>query len=156
MEDDFFDDVRQHLKRLDKRTGKHSIIPIILNLGISKASAAKYFEGKDSICRATVYNLMNNQVPNIDREVEDILLEILKIATKQALKISLNYRKIHNLYAIESLNSAIRDSRDYLDRLNEQHDINFDNVLTESVEDDFMKGFIECIGGNNEEHKFKE
>jgi hypothetical protein len=148
--DKIYDDIRNNLKKLDKRGHmEHALVPLILNLGVSKSTVAKCFEDEEiTICRATVYNLFNSQCPSISISTENILKQILIKSTIHAVWISKNYRKMHKLYAIEGLNMAIKESKDYLQRIEPDIDIDFGGMFNKknNNENNFIEDYVQYMG----------
>ena len=113
-----FDDIRQKLKVYDRFKSKHPIIPILEKLGVKKETISKALIENDLVCRATAYNICNG-TSEVKKESERALLELLRMATIESIKISKNYRKIHKQSAISIINNGIREARIYLEQLNE-------------------------------------
>jgi hypothetical protein len=123
-----FDDIRQNLKRQDKRQMPHPIVPILLSLGVKKQTVTKYLMDEQVCSRGTGFNLMNGEVPKVSMQLEQHLLSVLKLSILQAIKVSKNYRQWHSLKAIESLHNNIISGKKYLESLNESIEIDFEGI----------------------------
>jgi hypothetical protein len=145
-EEPLFDDIRQNLKREDKRKTPHQIVQILLELGVQRQTVSKMLT-EEKICgRATGFNLMNGAVPTISRKLEQHLLVVLKKSLLEAIKISKSYRKWHTLKAIEQLNRGILAGKLYLEGLNESMEIDFQGIGdSEEIEGLEDSGWLRCI-----------
>jgi hypothetical protein len=141
-----FEDIRQKLKREDKRKTPHQIVQILLELGVQRQTVSKMLT-EEKICgRATGFNLMNGAVPTISRKQEQHLLLILKKSLLEAIAISKSYRKWHTLKAIEQLNRGILAGKLYLEGLNEPIQIDFQGIGdSEEIEGLEVSGWLRCI-----------
>ena len=123
-----FDDIRQNLKRQDKRQMPHPIVPILLSLGVKKQTVTKYLMDEQVCSRGTGFNLMNGEVPKVSMQLEQQLLYILKLSLEQGIKVSKNYRKLHTMKAIEHLNNGLISGKRYLESLDEPMEIDFQGL----------------------------
>lgn len=145
IDGDIFNDIRGHLKKVDKETGSLDIVEKINNFGLKTSTIVKIFEEKKVLSRATVYNIMSNKTANIDKQTEDVLVYILKVCTVQGIKVEKNYRKHHRLVAVEKIVYAIREARAYFESLNEPSEIDFSDFDNKNEQNDFITNYIKYM-----------
>ena len=141
-----FDDIRQNLKREDRRGEPHPTVSILMQLGVQRQTVTTYLTDEKVCCRATGFNIMN-AAAKISKKTERHLLDILKKSMIQAIKVSKNYRRIHSLKAISTLNAGIKAGKEYLENLDESMDEidyqgMFEQPKEESMEQDFLMKMI--------------
>ncbi|MBF0192887.1 MAG: hypothetical protein HQL99_17380 [Magnetococcales bacterium] len=144
-----FDDIRQHLKRSDREQMPHPIIPILLKLGVKKQTVTNYLVERNLLCRASGFNLMNGAISKVSKEIEGQLLDILKLSLQQAILISKNYRKFHQLRSVEHLNTWILNGKRYLETLNEPMVIDFHGIgdvkEIDGIQEDIWIKYIDYV-----------
>ncbi|MEO5348322.1 MAG: hypothetical protein H7836_01545 [Magnetococcus sp. YQC-3] len=148
QENIMFEDIRQNLRRYDKRGTPHQNVTLLLNLGITRQTVSKILVDEELCCRATGFNIMNGTSTKISKKLEQKLLDLLKLSLQQAIIISKNYKKLHNLKSIENLNFAILSAKKYLETLNEPMEIDFQGIGESKeipgIDDGWIMKMIDC------------
>lgn len=137
-----FDDIRQNLKRQDRRGDPHPTVSILMQLGVQRNTVTAYLTNEKVCCRATGFNLMN-AAAKVSQTTERHLLDILKKSMIQAITVSKRYRKLHSLRAIERLNTGIKAGKEYLENLDESvDDIDYQGMFEQPKEENMDHNFL--------------
>ena len=150
METQIADDIRRHLKRVDKQHQQHTLVGLLKNLGVTTKTMSQIFLEDKEISRGTVYNIFGSYVRTVNRKVENKLLKTLKIATEQAILVANMEKNKHKLNTLNTIKEAIVESKKYLNNLDEMDVSVFElGVLEENKEikdkkdEYFIENYIE-------------
>jgi hypothetical protein len=124
-----FHDIKTELTRRDSKYRYNELVDLCLKIGVSKQLIVKIMTDECLICRATTYSLLNHQLKNIPKPVEQKLIDILRTAINESLTIIKHYRTFLKYQTIDNQIEYIKESKLYL--ANYDADVPFEIIAEE-------------------------